>query len=293
METFQSILKYLKTSLFELGNTQFSFLTLVYIIAISYLLIMISGRLKHYVIYRLLARSAIDIGVREAYAAIFRYLVLGVGFFIIFQTAGVDVSSLAILFGALGIGIGLGLQIITNNFVSGLIILLERPIKIRDRIDVAGIHGDVVEISLRATTILTNDNISIIVPNSKFISSTVINWSHLDRNIRFNFPVGVSYNEDPERIKMILMEIAQKHEGILEIPPPDVLFESYGESSLNFTLRVWTRNFINKPGVLKSQLYYEIFKKFKEYNVTIPFPQRDIYIKTNPDEHDPQEKKQD
>ncbi|MFW5879234.1 MAG: mechanosensitive ion channel family protein [bacterium] len=293
MEIFQSILKYFKISLFELGETQFSFLTLVYLIVISYLLIMVSSLLKRYIIYRLLSRSAIDIGVREAYGSIFRYLVLGIGFFVIFQTAGIDVSSLAILFGALGIGIGLGLQTITNNFVSGLIILLERPIKIRDRIDVAGVHGDVVEISLRATTILTNDNISIIVPNSEFISSTVINWSHLDRNIRFNFPVGVSYNEDPERIKAILMEIAQKNEGVLENPPPDVLFDSYGDSSLNFTLRVWTRKFINKPGVLKSQLYYEIFKKFKEYNVSIPFPQRDIHIKNNPDEHDPHEKKQD
>jgi len=245
-------------------------------------MIFVTSKLKKYVVYTLLAKSGIDIGIREALGAIFRYIIIVIGSIIVFQTAGIDLSSLTILFGALGIGVGFGLQNVTNNFVSGLIILVERPIKIRDRIEVAGIHGDVVDISLRAATIVANDNISVIVPNSEFISSTIINWRHMDRNVRFNIPVSVSYKEDPESVKEIHLEVAGRNDGVLKHPAPDVLFDKYGESSLNFNLRIWTRNYINKPGVLRSQLYYEIFKVFREKGVEIPYPQRDVHIKSKP-----------
>ena len=134
---------------------------------------------------------------------------------------------------------------------------------------------------MRSTTIITNDNISIIVPNSEFISSKVINWSHTDRNVRFNFPVGVSYNSDPERVRKILMEVAEENEGVLKNPAPDVLLEEYGDSSINFTLRVWTNEYITRPNILKSQLYFLAFKKFKEAGIEIPFPQRDIHVKND------------
>lgn len=195
------------------------------------------------------------------------------------QTVGINLSTLAILAGALGVGIGFGLQNITNNFVSGIIILFERPIKVGDRIQVGDVNGDVINISMRSTTVVTNDNISVIVPNSEFISSTVVNWSHTDRNVRFNIPVGVSYKEDPEIVKKILLEVAEAEEGVLKKPIPDVLFDEYGNSSLNFKLRVWTSSYITTPGVLKSRLYFEIFKNFRVHNIEIPFPQRDIHIK--------------
>jgi small-conductance mechanosensitive channel len=144
------------------------------------------------------------------------------------------------------------------------------------------VAGDVVDISMRATTIVTNDNISIIVPNSEFISSTVINWSHTDRNVRFNFPVGVAYREGPERVRKLLLEIALENPGVLKDPKPDVLFTEFGDSALMFNLRVWTSEYINRPGVLKSQLYYEIAHRFKEAGIEIPFPQRDVHIKESP-----------
>ena len=189
-------------------------------------------------------------------------------------------STLNVLFGALGVGIGFGLQNIANNFISGLIILFERPIKIGDRIEVGDINGDVMEISSRATTVLTNDNITVIVPNSEFISSQVINWSHSDRNVRFKIPVGVSYKEDPEKIRSILLGVASDHPGILRKPDTLVLFDEYGENSLNFNLVVWTTDYINRPNVLKSEMYYEIFKRFKKEGIEIPFPQRDIHLKS-------------
>jgi small-conductance mechanosensitive channel len=227
-----------------------------------------------------LSRYQLDIGIRQSIGTIIRYIILIIGFFIVIQTAGIDLSALGLLAGALGVGIGFGLQNVTNNFISGIIILFERPIKVGDRIEVGEISGDVVRISSRATSIITNDNISVIVPNSDFINSTVINWSHNDRMVRFNFPVGVSYKEDPERIRRVLLAVVGANKGVLKNPVSDVLFESYGDNSINFILRVWTSDYINRPNVLKSQLYYEVFKSFREENIEIPFPQRDLHLKS-------------
>lgn len=283
IKTFlDDIVNFLSVPIFSIGNTDVTLWTLTYLILLLVLLYYVTTKLNKIVVYKLLANSKIELGVRVAVGTIFRYVILTVGFIIILQTVGINLSSITILLGALGVGIGFGLQNITNNFVSGLIILFERPIKVGDRIEVTGITGDVINISMRATTIVTNDNISITVPNSEFISSTVINWSHSDRKVGFNFPVGVSYKEDPENIKQILLDVANTNPGVLREPKPDVLFTEYGDSSLVFDLRVWTDQYITKTGVLKSQLYFEIFKSFKENGVEIPFPQRDLHIKEMP-----------
>lgn len=142
------------------------------------------------------------------------------------------------------------------------------------------VHGDVVNISPRATTIVTNDNIAIIVPNADFISSKVVNWSYTNRDVRFNFPVGVSYGSDPEQVRGVLLEVAQAHRGVLKEPGPSVLLDGFGDSSLNFVLRVWTREFSTIPGVLRSELYFSISRAFKEKGIEIPFPQRDLHIKS-------------
>ena len=271
-----------KEPLFSIGGATLSIWVLIYLLLFSFALFFLASRVSKFIAYRLLAGSRLDIGVRIAIGSIVKYLALTIGFIVIIQSAGINLSSITILFGALGIGIGFGLQTVINNFVSGLIILFERPIKVGDRIEVSGVAGDVVDISMRATTIVTNDNISIIVPNSNFISSSVINWSHTDRNVRFNFPVGVSYREDPQKVKEVLLKIAHDNPGVLKDPHPDVLFTEYGDSALMFDLRVWTMDYINRPGVLKSQLYYEISRRFREEGIEIPFPQRDIYIKEMP-----------
>ena len=239
----------------------------------------ITSKLRKWVVYDLLAKSKIDIGVRIAVGTIIRYIFLIIGIIVLLQSAGINLSAITVLAGALGVGIGFGLQNITNNFVSGIIILFERPIKVGDRIEMGDVSGDVVRISMRSTTIVTNDNISIIVPNSDFISSKVINWSHTDRNIRFNFPIGVSYNEDPQKVKKLLLEVVTENKGVLNKPEPDVIFTGYGDSSLDFNLRVWTKEYIDRPDVLKSQIYYAVFEKFKEHGIEIPFPQRDLHIK--------------
>ena len=282
MQAFKNFIVDIKDFLnipINLGNTQVTLWSIVYFFILLFLLFYITSKLRKWVVYSLLSKSKIDIGVRIAVGTIVRYIVLIIGIIVILQSAGINLSAITVLAGAIGVGIGFGLQNITNNFVSGIIILFERPIKVGDRIEMGDVSGDVVRISMRSTTIVTNDNISIIVPNSDFISSKVINWSHTDRNIRFNFPIGVSYNEDPQNIRMLLLEVVKENTGVLHEPEPDVLFEGYGDSSLNFNLRVWTREYINRPDVLKSQIYYAVFEKFKEHGIEIPFPQRDLHIK--------------
>ncbi len=278
-ELINNIKEFLDIPITQIGSTELTIWSVVYFLILVFLLFYLTAKIKKWIIYKLLANSKIDLGVRIAVGTILRYVVLVIGFIIVLQTIGLDLSAVTVLAGALGVGIGFGLQNITNNFVSGIIILIERPIKVGDRIEVGEVSGDVISISMRSTTIVTNDNISIIVPNSDFISSRVINWSHNDRNIRFNISVGVSYNEDPEKIRKILLEVAEENDGILKEPKPDVLFHEYADSALVFILRVWTGEYINKPDVLKSQILYSTFQKFKEHNVEIPFPQRDLHIK--------------
>jgi len=278
-EIINEIKELLNFPVTQIGTTELTLWSVVYFLILVFLLFYITAKIRKWAVYTLLAKSSIDIGVRIAVGTILRYIILAIGFIVILQTIGMDLSAVTVLAGALGVGIGFGLQNITNNFVSGIIILFERPIKVGDRIEVGDVSGDVTSISMRSTTIRTNDNISIIVPNSDFISSKVINWSHTDRNIRFKIPVGVSYNEDPEEIRKILLQVADENTGVLKDPKPDVLFKEYGDSALIFLLRVWTREYINKPNVLKSQIYYAVFKKFKEHNIEIPYPQRDLHIK--------------
>jgi small-conductance mechanosensitive channel len=277
---FHAIKEYLSIRIFAFGSSEITVWTILYVLGILVLILWVSGRVRHFVVHRLLDKSTTDIGVRQAIGTIVRYVIVVFGLVVIVQTAGVDLSSLTIVAGALGIGIGLGLQNITNNFISGIIILFERPIKVGDRIQVAGITGDVVRISARATTVVTNDNISIIIPNADFITNSVTNWSHSDRNVRIHVPVGVSYASDVDKVKKVLLDVATGHPGVLKEPAADVLFEEFGDSSLNFDLRVWSSEYITHPYMLRSELNFSIRKKFKEEGIEVPFPQRDIHVRS-------------
>ncbi|HMS83801.1 MAG TPA: mechanosensitive ion channel [Nitrospira sp.] len=279
LDGWESIRGWLSIPLFSAGTTLVTLWTLLYLLFIFGLMLWLTNKLKDWIVLTLLANSRIDIGVRQATGTIARNAVVTVGFMVIVQTVGIDLSTITVLAGGVGIGVGFGLQTIANNLVSGLIILFERPIKIGDRIEVGHVNGDVVDIAARATTVVTNDNIAIIIPNSEFVSSKITNWSYTTRNVRFNFPVSVSYREDPERVRTLLLEVADAHAGVLKENKPDVLFQEFGESSLHFILRVWTRDYTNRPGVLRSELNYAISRKFREHGVEIPYAQRDIHIK--------------
>lgn len=270
----------LSQPIISIGESKLT-VALVLTLVISFTVLFIGSEwIRRFLVRKILVKRDMALGTRESIGTIVKYILIIAGIFSILQTNGIDLSAFGVLAGAIGVGIGFGLQNITNNFISGLIILFEQPIKVGDRIEVGDVNGDVVKISSRSTTVITNDNISIIVPNSKFIDTEVINWSHNEYRIRFNFPVGVSYKEDPQHVRKILIEIADAHEGVLKIPAPDVLLDSYGDNSINFNLRVWTSSYVNKPRVLRSELYYEVFRRFGAEKIEIPFPQRDIHLKS-------------
>ncbi len=229
---------------------------------------------------RILSRTSIDAGLQYAIQVGVGYFIFIFGLIIGLQTVGVDLSSLAFITGIIGVGVGFGLQNIINNFVSGLILLVERPIKVGDRIEVGQLNGDVVRIGARSTWVRTNDNIVIIVPNADFITSQVTNWTANDRRVRIRVPLGVSYSSNPEEVRRLLLAAAQSRSDILSDPAPDVIFSGFGDSSLNFELRVWTMSRLRTPQILRSDLYYDIFRVLAEHKIEIPFPQRDLHLRS-------------
>lgn len=242
-------------------------------------LVVVTKYLRRWLVDRLLLRLGVERGVGQAVGTMGRYVIIAVGTLVILRSGGFDLGSLAVLAGAFSLGVGFGLQTIIHNFVSGLIILMERPIKEGDRIELHGVTGTVTRISIRSTLVVTNDNIDYVIPNSELISGVVINWTQSDRSVRFLLPVGVSYEADPQVVKRVLLEVADANPGVLKAPRPDVLFTGFGDSSMDFQLRVWTRDFTDRPGVLRSDLYFAIHHRFREEGIEIPFPQRVVHLR--------------
>lgn len=269
----------LEVPIFELGGGAFTLWSLVYVIVLVVLLFYAAGKVRTWMAQKALNRTKLDRGARDAVAAVTRYLLLLLGLLIILQTAGIDLTTLNVLAGAVGIGVGFGLQNVVSNFISGLIIMFERPIKIGDRIVVDQVEGDVVDIGARSTKVLTNDNITIIVPNSKFITESVVNWQYNDASVRFRIPVGVAYGTDVRKVEQLLLEVAKAEKDVLDDPPPAVRFLEFGDSSLNFELRAWTTEAVNRKGRLTSALNFAIYDKFREHGIEIPFPQRDLHVR--------------
>lgn len=228
------------------------------------------------------AHSQIDPGVQNSLITLIGYAGLIIALLAAVTAVGFDLSNLALIAGALSVGIGFGLQSIVNNFVSGLILLFERPIKVGDLIVTASGEGIVQKISVRSTEIQTWDRSSIIVPNSELISSTVTNWTHKNALGRVIVPVGVSYDSDPQLVKDILLKCVKAHPKILRYPEPFVVWNDYGASSLDFDVRGYVSDITSGLGV-RTDLRFAIFKALKEAGVEIPFPQRDVHVKSWPE----------
>ena len=233
---------------------------------------------KRFLFNRFLSKSGLDRSVQYTIAQICGYLVLVIGILVALQSAGLNLSALAVFAGAIGVGIGFGLQNITRNFISGLVVLAERPIKIGDRVEVGNVTGQVKSIRARSTTILTNDNIAIIVPNSDFIEKPVINWSHGDPRVRFRIRVGISIDSDVTRAREILTEIARAHPAALQDPQPWVVFDKFGDSTFELELVVWSVEMSYRPRAFRSDLNFEIERRFREAGIDLPRPRRDIRV---------------
>jgi len=226
-----------------------------------------------------LDRFDIDPGLQYTLARVSQYVIVVIGFLISFQFVGIDLSSLAVIFGLLSVGIGFGLQNITANFISGLIIMFERPISVGDRVDVAGVEGDVTEINIRSTKIHTLNNISIIVPNSQFVESNVVNYSHGNPTFRLDMSVGVSYSSDLDTVLKALNEVAEEHPKVMRNPTHQVHLTEFGDSAWDMQLRVWIPN-VKDRYELRNELNQAIVRKFNEYEIEIPFPQRDLHFRS-------------
>jgi len=265
--------------LFEVNQTPVTVLSILLFTGVLLLFYLLSRFFRRIILSKIVNRVNIEEGLRYNLSRIVHYIVMVIGFLVAFQFVGIDFSGLAVIFGFLSVGIGFGLQNVTSNFISGLILLFERPITVGDRVTVNNVAGDVKEINIRSTTIRTLDNISIIVPNSEFVSSTVTNWSHGDPRVRLNIQVGVSYDSDLDTVIKAMMEVAKENRQVLKNPEPQVHLRSFGDSAWNMELRVWLAGAEDFEQV-RNQLNCSVVRKFKITNIVIPFPQRDLHLRS-------------
>jgi len=263
-----------------LPGVTLSILQIFLLIALLIGVFWLSSRTKRFLFNRFLSKSGIDRALQHAIAQIVGYIVLIVGIFIVLDNAGIHLGALTVFAGAVGVGVGFGLQNIASNFISGLVILAERPITIGDRVEVAGVIGRVQQIRARSTVIMTSDNIATIVPNSKFIDSPVTNWHYGDPRVRFRLPVGVAYGSDVNKVQEALIAAAREHSATLNDPEPTAFLEKFGNSTIDFELVVWTQEMSYKPRRFRSDLNYLIYKHLTAAGIEIPNPQRDLHIKS-------------
>ncbi|GAA4311781.1 hypothetical protein GCM10023115_32430 [Pontixanthobacter gangjinensis] len=282
LEPIVAYLNNLLEEVYRIGNISFTLkdvLSFIFILFISFLLTRIiafllndeDGVLKIFKLPK---------GVPTAISLIIRYLIIAFGIVLALSSLGIDLSKFNLMAGALGLGIGFGLQTVISNFVSGLILVFERPIIKGDTVEVDKLLGTVNRIGIRSSNITTFDGAEVIVPNNNLISNDLINWTLSNNTKRVEVHVGTTYGSDPNEVLKILFKVAEGHKHTLKQPPPQALFMDFGESSLNFTLRFWCHyeNWLQA----KSDISIGVYNAFKEANIQIPFPQRDIYIKSMP-----------
>ena len=275
----EALSEMMQYQLFMVNQTAITVVSLVMFLAIVLTFFFISKVIKDVLARRLLAHLQLSTGTSYTLLRLTQYALWFVGGFVAFQFVGIDLSGVAVIFGFLSVGIGFGMQNLTSNFISGLILLFEQHIQVGDRVTVGDIEGNVVEINIRSTTIRSLNNIAIIVPNSEFIQATVINWSHGDPKTRLEIDIGVSYDSDLDLVIQSLKEVANEHPLLLKDPEPNVWLLSFGDSAWNMQLLVW----VDSPKIRRqviSDINCAIVRKFRDHNIEIPFPQRDLHVRT-------------
>lgn len=283
MESLLSHLKELLAyPLFVTEKSQITVLTVILFVTLIIVLFSLSNFLQRFIQKKILKYTKIESGAQQSVATIFKYAFVALGLVLIIQNTGIDLSAFSMLAGAVGIGVGFGLQNVVNNFIAGIIILFERPIKIGDRIEINKIEGTVKHIGARSTHVLTNNNITIIVPNSKFITENIVNWTLAERLVRFQIPVTVAYGTDFESVEKLLLKSVAENPNVLKFPEPGVRFLNFGENGIELELRAWSSTQVDRKGRLVSSINASIYKIFMEEGVKIPAPQREVSLKNPP-----------
>ncbi len=269
----------LVSELIPLGKVSYSVLDLLILLGLFTALIIAARTVKKLLRSRVLRFTGLSRGSQETVAQIATYGIIFFGTMVVLQLWGLDLSSLTIFASVLGVGIGLGLQGIAKEFISGLVLIFERPIKVGDFVNVGDLMGTVERISVRSTEIRTLDEVSIIIPNSRFLEGEVVNWTHHSPVSRLKLPVSVAYGSNLTIVRCALIDAAKEHADVLSEPAPRVLFEGLGESGLNFNLMVWIAE-PPKQFRIKSDLYFRIEAILRHRHIEIPFPQQDLHVRS-------------
>ncbi|WP_199324792.1 mechanosensitive ion channel domain-containing protein [Phormidium sp. FACHB-1136] len=262
-----------------LGSRAYSLLDLLLLLAVLMALVIAANTVTNLLRSRILNVAGISLSAQEAIAVLSKYTLMLLGAVVVLQIWGIDLSSLALIASGLGIGIGFGLQGLVRDFVSGLVLVFERPVQVGDFVDFGAVKGTVNRIGSRSTEIRTLDHVAIIVPNSRLLDQEIINWSHGNPVSRIRLPVGVAYASDPTQVKQVLLEACRQSDEILITPLPQVFFLGFGDNALRFELLVWIAQ-PHRQLVIKSDLYFAIEALLRQHHIEVPFPQRDLHLRT-------------
>jgi potassium-dependent mechanosensitive channel len=262
-----------------IGSQQLTLGVVLLAIAALGVAYVVSWMLQTLLTEKLLVRRNLDVGVSISITRLLHYALVSLGYVVALVVLGVDLTKMTLLASALGVGIGFGLQTIVNNFVCGLILLLERPVRVGDTIEMGGEWVRIAKIGLRSTTVRTLDQADVIVPNTDLVTNQVTNWTLTDRHARTTIPVGVAYRSDVNLVMQTLKECALAHPEVLKTPQPEILFRSFGDSALNFELRAWVKD-VDRRLQVASDLNQDIDRRFHEAGIEIPFPQRDVHVRS-------------
>ena len=277
-----SIIQTLDSLAFRIGSNRVSLLSVINFIILSAILFTLAMWLSNYVERRVRSSKHLNASLKVALAKFLKFFLIALAILVALDAVGIDLTALTVFGGALGVGLGFGLQRITSNFISGFILLFDRSIKPGDVISIGDKFGWVQELRARYIVVMDRDGVETLIPNENLVTSDVINWSYTTPNVRLKLPVSISYGDDPELAIKLMIEAALQHPRVLKEPTPVGRLMEFGDNGIGLELRIW----INDPekGVnnIRSDLNLTIWKAFKNNNVTIPFPQRDIYVKTLP-----------
>lgn len=271
----------LNRPLLHLGDstlTLWGALKAVLILVLSFL---VSRWVAHRILRRILNRTSADAGVANAIVTLTYYVLLVVGLSILLSEMGVNTAGLSVFAGAVGLGVGIGLQDLAKNFFSGLFLLIARPIKPGDRIVTEDLEANVKRIGTYFTTVQTLDDASVIIPNHDLLNSRLLNWTYETEARRFRIPIGVSYQSDPQKVREVLLKVAHADADVEREPAPEVWLREFGDSSINFELVVWTKTMTYRPLQMASQLNFAIHAALQTAGIEIPFPQRDLHLRSS------------
>lgn len=286
-ELTRDIAERLAIPIVTIGESQITIWRILQIVLYVVVVVVIAGLFRRFLLKRVFAHGSMDITLQRAIAGAAGWVVISLGLMMGLQAAGFDISILAVAAGTLGIGAGFGLQDLAANMAAGLTILIERPFRVGDRIEIGDIHGRVTAIRIRSTTLVTNDYIAVIVPNAGLVNSNVVNWSYGQRQRLFAIPVGVRYGTDVRLVERTLLEVARNYDAVLQDPKPWVRFREFGDSSYNMELMVCTASMLDSPRRFISDLNFGIVEAFRREGIQIPFPQRDLHIRSGLEEFRP------